>query len=139
MKYFLYFILLYILLPLNTIADFIVILLFFVTISEHSDFAILYAFIAGLLVDLYYPSTLGLNMLLFLILVQVLLIIKTYVTKTLAMLFAMFTVFFLLKVMIHHIVIAFSISILFLIITLVCFFPVFGVLHKLVYRTWMKT
>jgi len=139
MKYILYFVLLYLLLPLNTIADFIVILLFSVAINEHAEFTILYAFVAGLLVDLYYPSMLGLNMLLFLIIAQVLMVVKTYVTKTPIMLFAMFTVFFLVKVIVHHFVISFPTSILFLLISLCCFFPVFGLLHKILYRTWMKT
>ena len=134
-----YFVLLYILLPLNTLADFITILLFFVAVNEHTHFAVIYAFTAGLLVDLYYPSTLGMNMLLFVILIQILLIIKTYVTKTPIMLFALFTVFFLLKVIVNHIVIAFPTSITFLAISLLCFFPVFGLLHKIVYRTWMRT
>jgi rod shape-determining protein MreD len=139
MKYVLYFALLYVLLPLNTLADFIIILMFFVAINEHADFAIIYAFIAGLLVDLYYPSTLGMNMLLFVILVQILLIIKTYVTKTPIMVFALFTVFFLLKVIVHHMVVAFPTSIPFLLVSLLCFFPVFCLVHRIVYRTWMRT
>lgn len=139
MKYALYLILLYIMLPLNTVADFIVIMLFFIALNEHAYFAILYAFIAGLLVDLYYPSLLGFNMLFFIVLVQILLIIITYITRTPIMLFALFSVFFLVKVTIHHIIVAFDTSILFIILTIILFFPVFGLLNRIVYRTWMKT
>ena len=126
-------------LPLNTIADFVVIMLFFVAISEHAHVAILYAFIAGLFVDLYYPSLLGLNMLLFVVLVQILLIIISYITKTPVILFALFAVFFLIKITVHHIIIAFDTSILFIILTLAFFFPICGLLNKIVYRVWMRT
>ncbi|MBN2620376.1 rod shape-determining protein MreD [candidate division WOR-3 bacterium] len=139
MKYVLYLLFIYILLPLNTAADFVLMILFYVTIIENSYFAIICAFIAGLLIDLYYPSLLGFNMLIFLVLVQSLLMVKKYVAQTPITILGLFTVFFLTKITIHHIIIAFDISILYVILTIVFFFPVYGITNQLFYRVWMKT
>lgn len=139
MKYLLYFLLLYVLLPLNTVADFIAIILFYIAVMENGYFAVICAFVTGLLVDLYYPSLLGLNMLLFLVLVQSLLVIKTYLAQTPITISGVFAIFFLTKITILHIVIAFDISIPYIILTFLFFFPAYWILNRLVYRTWMKT
>jgi rod shape-determining protein MreD len=138
MKYILYLILLYILLPLNNIADFIAIFLFFITITESAYFAIVCAFIGGLLIDLYYPSMLGLNVLILLVLVQALLSIKKYVAQTLITTSGLFTVFFLMRVTVQHVVIAFDLSILYVIITIAVFFPIYVIVTRTIRRLWMR-
>jgi cell shape-determining protein MreD len=139
MKHLLYLVLLYLLLPLNTVADFVLIILFYVTITENSYFAIICAFVAGGLIDLYYPSLLGFNMLIFLVLVQALLMVKKYLAQTPITILGLFTVFFLTKITIHHIVIAFDISVPYVILTIVFFFPLYGIMNRLFYRVWMRT
>ncbi len=138
MKYFLYIALLYVFLPLNLHIDLIAVLIFFIAFRENEIFVLLFAFFAGLLIDLYYPVVLGLNMLVYVILVQVLLHIKKYITQSLPVTFAIFTAFYATKIAVIHLALSSPLKIQPIIITTILFFPFLLALKSLTYRIWMK-
>lgn len=138
MKYLLYIILLYLFLPFNNWIDLLSILIFFVSYKEDERFALIFAFYTGLIIDLYYPVTLGLNTLLYLILVQALLYVKKYTARNNVVAIGLFTIFYLIKVCISYIIISFSINIMLIISTLLISIPFFLFLNKLIYKKWMK-
>ena len=139
MKYALYVALLYIFLPFNLHIDLIAVLLFFIVFKEDERFVLLFSFFAGLLVDLYYPVVIGINLLIYLSLVQILLYIKKYIAQSNLVTFSVFATFYLTKIVIIHVALSISPKIQPAIITLLFFFPIFLLLNKLVYKVWMKT
>ena len=139
MKYALYVALLYIFLPFNLHIDLIAVLLFFIVFKEDERFVLLFSFFAGLLVDLYDPVVIGINLLIYLSLVQILLYIKKYIAQSNLVTFSVFATFYLTKIVIIHVALSISPKIQPAIITLLFFFPIFLLLNKLVYKVWMKT
>ena len=139
MKYFIYIILLYIVLPFNFSIDFITALIFFIAFNEDSRFALIFAFVAGLLIDLYNPAHLGVNILVYIVLVQSLLYLKRYIIQNMFTIFATFLVFYLMKIVITHLIVLSPLDAQPIIITILIFLPFFAALNKLVYKVWMKT
>lgn len=138
MKYAVYLLLLYIFLPFNSTFDFITILLFFVIFNEHEWFALVFAFFSGLLVDLYYPTHLGLNALLFTILAQILLIIRKYIARDLVIIALTFAVFYLTKIIVISITTGGPIRSGVFIFTLILGLPIYLLMSRLFYRAWLS-
>lgn len=138
-RYFIYAILLYILLPVNATIDLIAMLVFFVTLKENETTALLLAFLAGLLIDLYYPILFGINMLVYTVLVQAVLYLKKYFTQSPFILLVVFTAFYIVKNLVMYVFVAPIWHIQLLILTVAIFLPVFLILNKILYGIWMKT
>ncbi len=138
MKYILYIVLLYVFLPFNLYIDLIAILIFFIAFQEDDRFVLLFSFFAGLLIDLYYPVVLGINMLIYIILVQTLISIKRYIVHSPVVVFAIFMSFYLTKIVIMHLILSAPLVIQPIIITTIVFFPIFIFLNRLFYKRWIK-
>lgn len=138
MKYILYIGLLYVFLPFNLYIDLIAILIFFIAFQEDDRFVLLFSFFAGLLIDLYYPVVLGINMLIYIILVQTLIYIKRYIIHSPVVVFAIFMTFYLTKIVIMHLILSAPLVIQPIIITTIVFFPIFILLNRLFYKRWIK-
>jgi len=138
MKYILYIVLLYVFLPFNLYIDLIAILIFFIAFQEDDRFVLLFSFFAGLLIDLYYPVVLGINMLIYIILVQTLIYIKRYIVHSPVVVFAIFMSFYLTKIVIMHLILSAPLVIQPIIITTIVFFPIFILLNRLFYKRWIK-
>ncbi len=138
MKYILYIVLLYVFLPFNLYIDLIAILIFFIAFQEDNRFVLLFSFFAGLLIDLYYPVVLGINMLIYIILVQTLIYIKRYIVHSPVVVFAIFMSFYLTKIVIMHLILSAPLVIQPIIITTIVFFPIFIFLNRLFYKRWIK-
>lgn len=138
MKYILYIVLLYVFLPFNLYIDLIAILIFFIAFQEDDRFVLLFSFFAGLLIDLYYPVVLGINMLIYIILVQTLIYIKRYIVHSPVVVFAIFMSFYLTKIVIMHLILSAPLVIQPIIITTIVFSPIFILLNRLFYKRWIK-
>jgi len=138
MKYILYIVLLYVFLPFNLYIDLIAILIFFIAFQEDDRFVLLFSFFAGLLIDLYYPVVLGINMLIYIILVQTLIYIKRYIVHSPVVVFAIFMSFYLTKIVIMHLILSAPLVIQSIIITTIVFSPIFILLNRLFYKRWIK-
>jgi rod shape-determining protein MreD len=139
MKYIIYILLLYLFLPFSYNIDLVTLLLFFIIFNEDQRFALIFSFLIGLLVDLYTPVSLGINMLVYLILTQSLLSVKKYIAQNLATVFVTFTIFYVIKVTTVHIVLTSSPAFQPIITTIIAFLPFFFILNRLVHGVWMKT
>ncbi|KPJ72061.1 hypothetical protein AMJ52_07570 [candidate division TA06 bacterium DG_78] len=139
MKYIVYILLLYLFLPFSFSVDLVTLLLFFIIFNEDHRFALIFSFLIGLLVDLYSPVSLGINMLVYLILTQSLLYVKKYIAQNLATTFGTFTIFYVIKVTTIHIVLTSSLAFQPIITTIIAFLPFFFILNRLVHGIWMKT
>lgn len=137
MLYPVYVLILYILLPLNSLVDLISILIFFVAFNEDERFAVLFAFFSGLLIDLYNPIKLGLNTLVLTILSQSLVYLKKYVAKGLSPVFVTYLAFFLLRVIIITLAAPGSFRLLNILITIAVFLPFSYALNQVFRRSWM--
>lgn len=138
-RYFIYILLLYILLPVNAAIDLIAILAFFVALNEDETIALLFAFLAGLLIDLYYPILFGINMLVYTVLVQAVLYVKKYFAQGPLILMVVFAAFYIAKHLVMYIFVAPVWHIQLLILTVALFLPVFLILNRTLYGIWMKT
>ncbi len=138
MKYILYIVLLYVFLPFNIYIDLIAILIFFIAFQEDDRFVLLFSFFAGLLIDLYYPVVLGINMLIYIILVQTLIYIKRYIVHSPVVVFAIFMSFYLTKIVIMHLILSAPLVIQPIIITTIVCSPIFIFLNRLFYKRWIK-
>jgi len=138
MKYLLYIILLYLFLPFNHYLDFIAVLTFFIAFKEDERFALIFAFAAGILIDLYYPVALGLNGLLYVILIQAVLYIKKFIAQNNVVVVTLFTAFYLIKITMTYLAVSFPVSTKQIIITLLFCVPLFLLLNRIIYRTWKK-
>lgn len=138
MKYILYIVLLYVFLPFNPYIDLIAILIFFIAFQEDDRFVLLFSCFAGLLIDLYYPVVLGINMLIYIILVQTLIYIKRYIVHSPVVVFAIFMSFYLTKIVIMHLILSAPLVIRPIIITTIVFSPIFILLNRLFYKRWIK-
>lgn len=138
MNYILYIILLYLIIPFNLHVDAITILLFFIALNEDERFCLIFSFFAGLLIDLYYPAVLGINALIFIVLVQTLLYVKKYIARTAVVRIGLFAIFYLARVILTHATVSFPISFYNIILTIICFFPMYAILSKVISKTWTK-
>lgn len=139
MRYILYVLLLYILLPVNATIDLIAILIFFVAFREDESAALLFAFFAGLLIDLYYPILFGINMLTYVILVQAILYLKKYFTESPFIIWLAFSVFYLIQTTVIYILASPSLHISLHVLTIAFSLPVFMVLNRTIFGIWIKT
>jgi len=139
MRYLLYAILLYIILPFNIYVDLLAILVFYIVFNEDEKFVLLFSFYAGLLIDLYYPVVIGINTLIYIVLVQALLHIKKYIIQSPIVTVAVFIAFYLTKIGIIHLAFSTPPKMQPIIITIAFFFPVFMIFQKLIHNIWMKT
>jgi cell shape-determining protein MreD len=139
MRFALYLILFYLFIPFNRYADVIAIIIFFIFWHENDWIALGYALFVGLLIDLYYPAMLGLNMLLLLILGQALILARDFIILNIPTTIALFSAFFLLKTIVIILVSVSNFHVWPIILTFLFFTPIYLGLHKLVYRQWTKT
>ncbi|MGQ9664434.1 MAG: rod shape-determining protein MreD [bacterium] len=138
MRFLLYFVLAYLFLPLNKTIDFITILVYFIILNEDERFSIAFAFFAGLLIDLYYPVSLGLNIMIFLILCQALIFLKKYFLREPFTLTFVFSIFYLLRILINFVVNGKTFHFASMIFTIIFSLPVIYLLNKICFRVWMK-
>jgi len=138
MKYLIYVILLYIFLPFNYRIDLITILVFFIIFNEDGRFVLIFSFLAGLLIDLYNPIYLGLNILTYTVLAQLVLYIKKYIAQDLLTVFGTFTIFYLIKTIIIHLALSSPLKIQLILITIITFLPIFLVLNRMRHGVWKR-
>ena len=138
-RYLVYFVSLYIILPFNAFVDVAAAIVFFTIIHEDQRFALVFSFIAGLLFDLYYPVRLGINTLTYIVLTQSLLYLKKYLVLNTLTTFATFIVFFLTKLAITNIILSSPISFAQIGYAILAFFPTILVLSKINFGVWMRS
>ncbi len=139
MRILFYFILTYLFLPVNSAIDLLTILVYFVLLNEDEKFSIVFAFFVGLLTDLYYPVSLGVNMLVFLVLAQGLVFIKKYFVREPLTLFIVFVIFYFIKILFAHIIpgrLAMWNTIVF---TIIFALPVVFILQKICFKVWIRS
>lgn len=139
MKYLLYFALLYILLPFNLYIDLISILVFYLVFNEDERFTLVFSFFAGLLTDLFYPVVLGVNILIYVLLVQTMLYVKKYINQKMLINWVVFAIYYMVKTIITHIAISAPVSIKPIMLTIFCFLPIILLFNKIKYKVWMRT
>jgi len=139
MKYLWYFVLLYILLPFNLYVDLISILIFYLVFNEDERFTLIFSFLAGLLIDLFYPVVLGVNIIIYIVLVQIMFYIKKYIVHSIWASWIVFTAYYLAKTIVTHLVFSAPLRVICILLTIVSFLPFMLTLNKLKYRVWMKT
>jgi cell shape-determining protein MreD len=137
-RYLVYIIALYVALTLNAFVDVLTIIVFFIIMKEDARIALVFAFLTGLLVDLYTPVQLGVNTLLLLILTQTLLFLKKFLVVNPLTNFATFLVFYLIKTALANILVSAPINTLYIVYTIVAFFPVTIILNRINFRIWMR-
>ena len=137
-RYLVYIIALYLALTVNAFVDVLTIIIFFIIMTEDARVALVFAFVTGLLLDLYTPVQLGVNTLLLLALTQTLLFLKKYLVVNPLTNFATFVVFYLIKTALANIFVSAPISTLHIVYTIVAFFPVTIILSKINFRIWMR-
>jgi rod shape-determining protein MreD len=138
MKYLWYFILLYVLLPFNLYVDLISILVFYLVFHEDERFTLIFSFIAGLLIDLFYPVVLGVNIIIYIVLVQIMLYIKKYIVHSIWVSWIVFTAYYLVKTIATYLAFSAPFRVLCIFLTILSFLPFILILNKLKYRVWMK-
>jgi hypothetical protein len=139
MLYPVYILILYLFLPLNSRADLITILVFFLVFNEDERFSVFFAFFSGLLIDLYNPVKFGLNTVVFTVLSQSLIYLKKYVAKGLIPIFFTFLMFFLLRVFIITLAAPGTFRLIAILATIALFLPLTAIFNKIFRRSWMKT
>jgi cell shape-determining protein MreD len=138
LRYLVYIIALYVALTLNAFVDVLTIIIFFIIMKEDARVALVFSFLTGLLVDLYTPVQLGVNTLLLLILTQTLLFLKKFLVVNPLTNFATFLVFYLIKTALANILVSAPINTLYIVYTIVAFFPVTIILNRINFRIWMR-
>mgnify|MGYP000294833363 CR=1 FL=1 len=139
MRILFYFILTYLFLPINSAADLLTILVYFVVLNEDEKFSIMFAFFVGLMIDLYYPLSLGVNMLIFLVLSQGLVFIKKYFVHEPLTLFIVFVIFYFIKFLFANIIPGRIVMWNTIFFTLIFALPVLFILHKICFKVWIRT
>jgi len=139
MRYLIYFVLLYIFLPFNFSIDIPIILIFFIIFNEDERFAVIFSFLAGFLIDLYNPPMFGVNTLVYVLLAQSLLYLRKYILQSLLTTFVTFVIFYLAKIFILHLAIMSPLSTTPIALTIITFFPISWILHRLLYGVWTRT
>ncbi len=138
LRYLLYVIALYITIPFSGSVDVAMIIAFFVIIEEDSRFALVYAFLAGLITDLYFPVRLGISSLINIILAQSLIVLKKYLVLNPLTTIATFIVFYFIRTALLNIFIASPINLVQISCTILAFFPTFFILKRTVRGLWTK-
>lgn len=138
MKYLIYVILLYVFLPFNYVIDIIAVLLFIVYLKENPYFVLLYAFFAGLLLDLYYPVMLGFHMVLYLTLMQMLIYVRKYLAHQTLITFTLFLAYYITKIIVSVLVLRINLPVQTIGLTIVTFGVLTLVTSVLPQRSWMK-
>jgi|UniRef100_A0A7C6AGV5 rod shape-determining protein MreD len=139
MRILFYFLLTYLFLPINSAVDLLTILVYFVVLNEDEKFSILFAFFVGLMIDLYYPVSLGVNMLIFLVLSQGLVFIKKYFVREPLTLFIVFVIFYFIKFLFANIIPGRIVMWNTIFFTLIFALPALFILHKICFRVWIRT
>jgi cell shape-determining protein MreD len=137
-RYLIYFIALYLALPFNAITDIIAIIVFFTITEEDERFALVFSFIAGILVDLYYPLRLGVNTLIYISVTATLIYLKKYLIRNPLTTFATFVVFYLIKTALTNVIVSAPIDPVPILTTILAFFPAMLLLSKIAFGVWMK-
>jgi len=138
MRYLIYFLLLYIFLPFNHVVDILSILIFFVIFNEDNRFALIFSFFNGLLIDLYHPVSLGFNTLIYTAFGMALLYLKQFIIKDPLTTLITFTIFYLSKTIVIHIVISSPFNIQTFLITVFVFLPAVMILNRTLFKIWMR-
>ncbi|MCK4941535.1 hypothetical protein KAS45_05535 [candidate division WOR-3 bacterium] len=137
-RYLVYFIALYLVLPFNATIDIVAIIVFFIVTEEDERFALVFSFITGLLIDLYYPVRLGINTLIYLTVTQSLIYLKKYLIRNPLTTFATFIVFYLIKTALANVIISSPINLALIFCTVLTFLPIMLLLSKLTFGVWMR-
>ena len=137
-RYLVYFIALYLMLPFTTAVDFLAILVFFIIMNEDPRFAIIFAFVTGLFVDLYMPVRLGINTLIYITVAQALLLLKKYLIVNTLTIVSTFVVFLLIKTALTYMHVSEPPSLLHIAYTVALFFPTVMVFNRINFGTWMR-
>lgn len=137
-RYLLYIIGLYAVLPFSGTVDLPAIIVFYVITAEDPRFALAFAFGTGLLTDLYHPVRLGINMMVYTVLAQALLILRGFLVLNPLTTIATFIVLYLVKTAVLNLAIASPIGLMQIVYTVLVFFPVTCFLNKLSRGAWME-
>ncbi|MEO0106173.1 MAG: hypothetical protein ABIL70_02460 [candidate division WOR-3 bacterium] len=138
MRYIGYLLLLYLFVPINHTVDLITILLFFVLLNESPFYSIVFAFFAGLVIDLYHPVALGVNSLFYLLLGEGLILLKKYLPREFITINIVFIIFYCIKILLNLVVLGYRIPFPGGLLTLF-FFPIsFFLLNKIFYKVWKR-
>ncbi len=139
MRIIFYFLFLYLFLPFNQSADLITIFVFFILINENPIFSIFFAFLTGLLIDLYNPTALGFNTLIYLILGQGTIYLRRFIVREPLTLFIIFLIFYLSKTVISIIFLAHPFQIFKSVLTVIFFIPIYLLFSKLFFKLWIRS
>jgi len=138
-KYIGYLILLYMFLPLGFYINLVSILLFFIIFNEDKKFALLFAFFSGLLIDLYYPTTLGLYTLIYTCLAQLLLYLKRYIMPGIFITFLGFIGFYFVQNLLGYLIVGHAIRLDQFTFTIISFLPSSLLLKKTFCGVWIQS
>ena len=138
MRYLLYVLLLYVFLPLNAFLDLITIMIFFIVFHEDERFALIFAFSAGLFLDLFNPVKLGLQTMVLTVLGQSLIFVRKFVAKGVLPITATVMVFYLIRVVTLTVAVPGTFSLAAVIATLAGFLPVYLAFNRITLGSWMK-
>jgi cell shape-determining protein MreD len=138
LRYLFYVVALYLALPFSDTIDVVTIIVFFTIIEEDARFALVFAFLTGLISDLYLPIRLGINTLVYLTLSQSLLVLKKYLILNPLTTIATFIVFYLIKTAVLNVLVSSPINLTQIIYTILIFFPFTLLLKKIATGVWMK-
>ena len=120
--------------------DLLLVLLFLVAYNEPLTFALVYGFLLGLLIDLVNPANLGIHALVYTLLPLVIQFLKVRLYQNVVSVSLSFLVIFILKVVVIGLAARNPqvFSVLYFFYTIVCFFPIFLITNRLLFRAWMK-
>jgi cell shape-determining protein MreD len=137
-RYLIYFIALYLVLPVSAVVDVLTIIVFFIIINEDMRIALIFSFFTGLLIDLYQPVRIGINTLIYIVLTQSLLFMKRYLVINPLTTIATFCVFYLIKIALANILASAPINLLHIGYTIAAFFPATMILNRIHFGIWMR-
>jgi rod shape-determining protein MreD len=118
--------------------DLISVLVFYIVFHEDERFTLIFSFLAGLLIDLFYPIVLGVNIIIYIVLVQIMLYVKKYIVHSIWVSWVVFTAYYIIKTVITYLTLSAPLRPFPIIMTLLGFLPFVLILNKLKYRVWMK-
>jgi rod shape-determining protein MreD len=120
------------------VIDLLSILLFFVILNEDDKFSITFSFFIGLLLDLYYPVTMGLNIFILLVLSQALVFIRKYFVHEPLTIIIVFVLFYSLRILLLYIFSGKFIGLAPMFFTIIACLPVTFLLQRLCFKVWMR-
>lgn len=138
LRYLFYIIALYATMPFSHTVDVATVIVFFVLIEEDERFALCFAFLAGLVSDLYFPVRLGANTLTGITLGQALILLKKYLVLNPLTTLATFIVFYFLKTAILNVAVSSPIEPMRILYTILIAFPTLLLLRRTLLGVWMK-